>query len=103
MNGRDALKALADGKKVRRHDWKPGAYLRIDQFAQMSYSGGTSFHNGTYHRWDDNDWELVEEPATDEELVAWMEKASKQDVSILARQAYALCAKMLRTRKVLTP
>ncbi len=85
ITGADALRALADGKIVRL----PGFPALDAETCEIAVSEILRYTG----------WEIVEEPATDEELVAWMRRAAKEDVSILARQAYALCADMLEKRK----
>ncbi len=92
MNGREALKALADGKRVRAE-------------VARSASGERAYLYAPAHTVEQilarDDWELIEDPATDEELIAEMERLSRYvEANFEASTAYKVCARMLRERKV---
>jgi hypothetical protein len=43
MTGIEALVAIRDGKHIRRVDWKPGDYIRMNrQTKKISYVRGTT-------------------------------------------------------------
>jgi hypothetical protein len=95
ITGADVLRALADGKKVRRahHDY----HVRLSG-VELILSTGTPFR-GTF----DGDWEIVEEPATDAELVAEMRRLAARDAADLRKltaAVYAYCADMLEKRSI---
>jgi hypothetical protein len=95
MNGREALKALADGKRVRRVDWEAGQYISLDMAEEWSFHSEDL--DGTLP-----EWEVLKAPATDAELVAEMERldlANQRSQPNMAK-AYDHCARMLRRRKV---
>jgi hypothetical protein len=102
MNGREALKALLDGKKVRAVNDKRGIYLVLRP------DGRIYMHNGD--RWGDMHElltlavvDFVEyEAATDAELVAEFERLSDSNHGRVgtATAAYLACAEMLRTREI---
>jgi hypothetical protein len=93
MNGREALKALADGKKVRATCWPSE-----DEFIYLDDSSALILRDPI--AWD-GDWEVVAEPATDEELIAEMERLGTEFAKESAATEVAQrCARMLRERKV---
>lgn len=83
MNKREAIRAMCDGKKVRRELWKDGEFLQMDENGQIFDEDG--FADDINEHDDDNDWQIYEEPkpkVTYEEAVAarvvriyWPEKA----------------------------
>lgn len=93
MTGRDALKALAEGEKVRAEVARSSCGVRgyVDA-ATQTVAQVLARH----------DWEVVEPPATDEELIAEMEHLAGFYIeqSRIQSAAYAHCARMLRERKV---
>ncbi len=107
MNGREALKALADGKRVRHGSWQPkeahlviashGALTAVDfkptPHPPWSYEA-VAAHSGPFE-------EFVE-PATDKQLIAEMERLAYKTMGVMedVRAAYNHCAQMLRERKV---
>ena len=106
MTGREALKALADGKRVRHVGWNErSAYLVIDTDGTLVTKGLNSTpwsyetvatHPGPFR-------ELSEQLATDEELIAEMERLAgehRHTAAMTADEAYTRCARMLRERKV---
>lgn len=98
ITGADVLRALADGKKVRMRDGGTG-YLRLRDGVLVNSLELTARSIGDFT----GDWEIVEEPATDAELVAEMrnlaEKAFVEHKGEMSA-AYSECADMLKTRKV---
>ena len=96
MNGREALKALADGKRVCR---ARGEFIyRIQSMHLLDQRDVPCALSCILGR---DDWEVVEEPATDEELIAEMVRFSREcPDSYDAPAAYAHCARLLRERKV---
>lgn len=101
MNGREALKALADGKRVRVAGGTSGSYVVIGD-GRIRNALGDAISPDL-----DIEWELVEEPATDEELIAEMERlAVEMDArgTVLTCDGragtYRECARMLRERRV---
>ncbi len=106
MNGREALKALADGKKVRRTCWQLSEHILLSMASGLIIDE----RGGSYEleALDSSDWELApDQPATDGELIAEMERlADELDqrgvvLSCDGRAGtYRDCARMLRERKV---
>jgi hypothetical protein len=95
MNTREAYVALLDGKKVRDGD---GDVWTMDEDGVLSCSWGS---DAILH--DCAPFEIVETPATDEELVAEMKSRAVKSNALghYARaDVYDQCAKLLETRKV---
>lgn len=106
------LPALRKGKRARRTSWKDGYSIRVDSGGwPYSDEGGVSRQWSFADIWSD-DWEIVAEPLTDEQLIAAWEKAAKSERETFsksygsdyeaARRAdvFALCARQLRERKL---
>lgn len=98
MNGREALRALADGKRVRRAAW-----TRREAFVEHVIGIGLVWHDGDRftHPVMGDDWELVpDQPATDEELIEAILDLRDRAGSPEVFEAYQNCFEMLRERKV---
>lgn len=67
----EAMKALEEGKKIRRKHWDPNWYLVKSDNGQIRNSDGKF---STAHRVCGN-WELYEESQEPEKLYRWMFKA----------------------------
>ena len=98
MNGREALKALAEGEKVCWNGWNDRA-----AFVFYSDDKGIVWHTGREYdlpilgdRWER--WRG--RPATDEELIAEWEVLASRAGTELMKLAYQECIAMLRERKV---
>lgn len=67
MTLKEALIALAEGKKVRRHSWTKGSYLHLTP-------NGLFNEDGTSERFlmAGNDWELYEEPKKKIKVFEWL-------------------------------
>lgn len=86
ITGADVLRALADGKRVRPVDEGiVGRHIT----AQSGYSTAYFY---------EHEFKIVEEPATDAELVAEMRRMAKAGASY--EPAYAHCADMLEKRSL---
>lgn len=75
MNKREAIRAMCDGKKVRRESWKDGEFLQMDENGQIFDEDG--FADDINEHDDDNDWQIYEEPkpkVTYDEAVAAKEQ-----------------------------
>ncbi len=97
MNGREALKALAEGQRVRLAAWP-----RSECLVWCDEAGGiVNQHGNAGYLYTGNDWLVVEQPATDAELIAEMERleGASHD-QLTGREAFRHCAQMLRERKV---
>ncbi len=88
--GADVLRALADGRKVIHRP--SGLTLVYSDDAVRVLPNGRPYE-GRFH----GDWEIVEEPATDAELVAEMRRRATSPGSW---QAWAEAANMLEKRSV---
>lgn len=99
MNGREALKALADGKRVREQSWQLSEYVALNGKDEIVDENGKLA--GETVAFSGEGWEIVEQPATDEALIAEMEHLAGFyiDQSRIQSAAYAHCARMLRERK----
>ncbi len=92
ITGAQAVHALADGKKVRD-------VLSGEEFSLYHLTHGHARQLGSV----DRRFEIVQAPATDEELIAEMERrARKNETDTWGLQAHVgrLCARMLRERSV---
>lgn len=96
MNVREAIKVLADGGKVVDCD---GDVWSMDGDGNVTcpiphYGYSCLIEAGPYT--------LYVEPATDEDLIAEMERLAYMVMGVMedVRRAYVHCADMLRTRKV---
>lgn len=98
MTGADALRALADGKPVRRAQWSPKDYVVVNKCGSLvDEHGGPWAPEGLDH----SDWSVVEEPATDAELVAEMRRlADACWNSPTAKDLVSKCATMLEKRSI---
>ncbi len=94
ITGADVLRALADGKKVRRAPWSKGRFLQLTSEGVANSDGHPSFIMEA------NDWEIVEEPTTDAELVAEMRRLARTGATYEMAPAYAHCADMLEARSL---
>ncbi len=66
ITGADVLRALADGHRVRKpHEWTDGGFIRFNGVRLVDEEND---HFGANAGFADK-WEIVEEPATDAELV----------------------------------
>lgn len=105
MNNREAVKALVDGSKVRAKNDEPGTYLHLDG-GEICTANGVAWGRldellGSFYA--NLVFEIYEEPATDEELIAEFVRLSvnaHRESERDTEAAYAHAAKMLRTRKV---
>jgi hypothetical protein len=110
MNGREALKALADGKTIhspslscllfRLNGCSLYSLLPGDEVGHVSGMG----LDGVIGR---DNWQLYEEPLTDEQLVAEWEESANQERSMPGlvetqqlANAYRKCARQLKERKL---
>ncbi len=94
ITGADVLRALADGKRVRMRDGVAG-YLRLSDGVLTNALGLPARCVSDFT----GDWEIVEEPATDAELVAEMRRrASFSSTSKWHREVWLLAADMLEKR-----
>ena len=59
MNLKEALKALADGKKVRPINWPENFYVCLNNNDQIFYTQDNEIYDGTFHY---IHWSLFEEP-----------------------------------------
>lgn len=68
MTIEEAMKALKEGKKVRREDWKPNSYIWLDEENMLKDDNNklTSFVCDCDSMLNDT-WEIVEEPILDKE------------------------------------
>lgn len=95
MNTREAYQALLDGKEVMDVD---GDIWSMDEDGDLLLNGHwTNARPKAFV-------ELHVEPATDEELIAEMERRADSNHGRVgtAAAAYHLCAELLRTRKIPT-
>jgi hypothetical protein len=94
MNTREAYQALLNGKKVKDRD---GDLWSMDEDGDLCLN-----ENLTTHLLDSalTPFEIYEELATDEQLIAEMEATAKSASYEYERLAYERCAEMLKTRKV---
>ncbi len=91
ITGADVLRALADGKKVR----PCGNHFVTHTLENNSTPG----HSLTYFL--SNNFEIVEEPATDAALIAEMRALANDPAIPRGEQGvYLVCADMLEKRKV---
>ncbi len=93
ITGADVLRALADGKKLRGSNWVSKDCVWFDG-RDVVWAPGHRYE-GT---WSGN-WQIVEEPATDAELIAEMRKRAATTTNE-ANWAFEECADMLEQRKV---
>ncbi len=93
MNGREALKELADGKRVRRSCWDKDRFMSLERGAEP-----WTFYSEDVDS--THDWEIVEKPATYEELVEEMRAIAQAASYAYERTAYEHCADMLEKRSV---
>jgi hypothetical protein len=104
VNAREAYAALLEGKHVRR---SPDAELfyRMDEHGRI-WGGWGNAKDYVLKVALEGDFELYEEPLTDEQLIAeWNRLASAEHIaddraSTYIAKAYELCAKQLRERKL---
>jgi hypothetical protein len=96
MNTREAYAALAAGKKVRCTGARVKGCVYMDESGALNDSSG----NTCKYLEPGESFDLVEEPATDEELIAEMERKARESRNINERATYEHCAEMLKTRKV---
>jgi len=99
MNVREAIKVLADGHKVVDCE---GDVWSMDDNLSLRVVGDSHVYT-TADLPCNAPFKLRVEPATDEELIAEMERLSAHSRARMnesAERAYAYCARMLRTRKV---
>jgi hypothetical protein len=91
----EVLPALRDGKKVA---WRGYVFLNIGDLA-MSTLNRVSMYAA-------DDWSIVKEPLTDEQLTAeWERLAADEELaddhaSPFLAKAYRICARQLRERKL---
>ncbi len=99
ITGADVLRALADGKRVRRKTWEPKSFIFFSE-SNIRNQFGASFR--VFEGLFEGDWEIVEEPATDEELATAMRirAIDTSDTRPDVANAYRICADMLEQRKV---
>lgn len=71
MNLLEALKALTEGKKIRRESWDRTPYIYIDKNGELRNSTGdlTNIVIGV----ENDDWEIVEEPVLDKQEKNYLE------------------------------
>lgn len=101
MNAREAIKAMLDDKKVRAKNDEPGFYLELGTDGHLYGSSGMRWERldtllGSFYA--NVVFEIFEEPATDEQLIAEMERLGETQLS--SEQVAQRCAEMLKTRKV---
>ncbi len=95
ITGAEVLRALADGKKVRFHCWRRGQFLAVND-GRVSREDGNVIHADFSGK-----WEVVEEPATDAEVIAEFLKRSKDPLLPSSYQmAMRDAAYILEKRKV---
>lgn len=77
MNLEEAIKALKEGKKVRKKVWKPNDYIQIDmsekKFIQGIFCGYSHLISLSVNEILDDDWEIVEEPVLDKQEKKYLE------------------------------
>ena len=77
MNLEEAIKALKEGKKIRRNAWGLNVYIQIDM-SEKKFIQGTSCRSTPIISLSvtdilDNDWEIVEEPVLDKQEKKYLE------------------------------
>lgn len=101
MNGREAVKALMDGKLVVREG---GEFIYSLTGKSIRNQHGDAFSIETILGRDD--WSIAETPLTDEQLIAEWESCAKSvrreggEGGEAAAMAYEACASQLRERKL---
>lgn len=60
MNKREAIRAMCDGKKVRREFWHDAGFLKMDEDGGIVDEDG--FADDINEHNDDDDWQIYEEP-----------------------------------------
>ena len=56
MNFLEAMKALVEGKKIRRVYWDEDVYIMVDKYGNIVYNDGTSYEI----RYLTDNWELFQ-------------------------------------------
>lgn len=96
----EALPGMRKGKKVRVPPWIDGEFLRLNDAGFVVDERGSIWQPLAANIGRD-DWEFVEEPATDAELIAeWGENSKNPELLSSVRAAFAQCANQLRERKL---
>jgi hypothetical protein len=104
MNGREAVIALMQGKKVRRVDWPKTQHQYFSSngiLCRLGASEPISLQEVAANR---RDWELFAEPLSDEQLITEWEKLAQKcrDMEACLSRVELLeqCIRQLRERKL---